>query len=405
MPIYFIVIPIAVLTFLYSFVGWRLLGPLNLVGPFRSLAWGLILVAAAFPISSIAMRIIRIEDSIVDFVSWLAYLSLGFASILFFLLIIKDLAVFSNFLIGKIYLILQLETTETIVESTLGASGESRRQMLWTSVNVAILGTAGVMTSCGVVQARHRIKTENVTIPLKHLSKEFEGFRIVQLSDIHVGPTIKRGFVKEIVERVNALQPDVIVLTGDLVDGSVDYLSKDVEPLMDLKSPHGKYFVTGNHEYYSGVFSWLDKFEKLGLDVLLNEHRVITRNESNLVFGGVTDLKAERSVPDHKMNPAASLAGAPEADAKILLAHQPITVYQASKVGYDLQLSGHTHGGQYFPFSKLVGLAQPFIAGLYRHEKTWLYVNRGIGYWGPPIRLGAPAEITEITLTGTEEKV
>ena len=403
MPI--ILIPIGVLTFLYTYTGWRLLAPLNLIQPWKSSGWIGIFITLIFPLAAIAVRVYQVEAKIYDIIMWMAYLSLGFVSILFFFILVKDLIVLGGFIVGKWVAIFQPETVEAISDSVLGNSGDSRRQMLWTSTNLAILGFTGILTGCGVVLARYRIKTEKVTIPLSKLSKNFEGFRIVQISDIHVGPTIKANFVAEIVAQVNALKPDMIVLTGDLVDGSVDYLAKDVAPLSDLNARYGKFFVTGNHEYYSGVYPWLKKVKELGIEPLINEHKVITKNGAKLVLGGVTDIRAGQVISDHRSDPAASLKGAPQADANILLAHQPISVYKASKAGYDLQLSGHTHGGQYFPYSTLIGIAQPFTAGLYKHEKTWLYVNRGTGYWGPPMRLGSAAEITEITLTRADRSV
>ena len=405
MRVSFMFIAIGIFVLLYTFIGWRILSPLNLIQPWKSLIWTGVFVAAALPIVLVVMRINQIETAVNDAVSWLAYISFGFVSILLFFVALKDLVFLGGFIISKIQSIFLPGTAEAMGGSELGSSGDSRRQMIWTTVNFAILGLTGVMTGCGMVLARYRIKIEKVTVPLSHLSKAFQGLRIVQISDIHVGPTIKGAFVREVVERVNALQPDIIVVTGDLIDGSVSFLEKDVSPLSELKAPHGKFFITGNHEYYSGVFPWLKKIKTLGFDVLLNEHRVITKSGANLVLGGVTDISAGRMVPEHRSDPVASLKGAPEAEAKILLAHQPISVYEASKAGYDLQLSGHTHGGQYFPYSKLIGMAQPFVAGLYKHEKTWLYVNRGTGYWGPPMRLGAPAEITEITLNREEKTV
>ncbi len=400
MPVYFVLIPILVLAGLYSYIGWRLLLPLKLKGPVKALAWLTVYIFALFPMSSAFMRLTDIEGARVDTLAWLSFISIGFTSIVFFFLLLKDLAVFINFVVAKIQSVFQQDVPNTFVESHLGLVGESRRNLLSKSVNLGVLGAAAVMTGTGVVQATQRFRIEKVDVPLDRISKNFEGFRIVQLSDIHVGPTIKRDFVREIVERSNALEPDIIVITGDLVDGTVDYLKEDVEPLRDLSAKTGKYFVTGNHEYYSGVFPWIDKLQELGMDVLRNEHRVITRNNSNIVIGGVNDLRAEQIVPEHKTDAFASLAGAPEAEAKILLAHQPVSVYDGEKAGYDLQLSGHTHGGQYFPFSKLIGFAQPFVAGIYQYKNTCLYVNRGTGYWGPPIRLGSPAEITELTLTG-----
>ncbi|MFH2131076.1 MAG: metallophosphoesterase [bacterium] len=399
--IFFIAIGIFIL--LYTYIGLRILVPLEMPQPLKSLIWSGIFIAAALPVITIVMRIYQIETVFNDVLSWFAYITFGFVSILFFFVVLKDLAVVGGLIFSRIHGLFQPDTAEAMTGSALGGSGDSRRQMLWTAANFAVLGLSGLLTGCGMVQARYQIKIEKVTVPLNNLSGSFEGLRIVQISDIHVGPTIKGGFVKAVVEKVNALEPDIIVLTGDLVDGSVSYLEKEVAALAELRSPGGKFFITGNHEYYSGVFPWLEKIKALGFDVLLNEHRVITRNSSNLILGGVTDISAGRMVPAHRTDPVASLKGAPQADARILLAHQPVSVYEASKAGYDLQLSGHTHGGQYFPYSKLIGMAQPFVAGLYRHEQTWLYVNRGTGYWGPPIRLGAPAEITEITLTGKKE--
>ncbi len=401
MPVYFVIIPILVLGALYSYIGWRLLSPLQLKKFVKRLAWMAVFLLAIFPMSSAFMRLTGIEGSVVDSLAWLSFISIGFTSIVFFFLLLKDLAVFMNFILARIQSLFQPVATTTVVESHLGLVGESRRNLLSKSVNLGVLGAAAVMTGTGVVEARQRFRIEKVNIPLDRITKNFDGFRIVQLSDIHVGPTIKGDFVKEIVDRANALEPDIIVITGDLVDGSVDYLKKDVEPLRNLNAKIGKYFVTGNHEYYSNVFPWIDKVRELGMDVLMNEHRVITRNNSNLVIGGVNDLRAEQIVPEHKTDAAASLAGAPKAEANILLAHQPVSVYEAEKAGYDVQLSGHTHGGQYFPFNKLINIAQPFVAGIYQYKNTCLYVNRGTGYWGPPIRIGSPAEITELSLSSS----
>lgn len=398
MRVLFIVIAVTILLLLHGYVGWRILVPFNLVQPWKTIIWASILVLAVLPLASLAMRFNHMETAVNDVVSWLSYISLGFISILFFLLLAKDLIVLISFIVVKIHAAMQTEGVNTV----LAKSGESRRQMLWTSVNIAALGLTGVLTGCGFVQARHRVRIERVTIPLKNLPEAFEGMRIVQISDIHVGPTIKGGFVRHVVEQVTALKPDIIALTGDLVDGSVDYLAGDVASLSELEAPGGKYFVTGNHEYYSGVFPWLEKISQLGFDVLINEHRVLEKNGERLVLGGVTDISAGRMVPEHSSDPAASLTGAPEGAARILLAHQPLSVYQAAEAGYDCQLSGHTHGGQYFPYSKLIAVVQPFVAGLYRYDRTWLYVNRGTGYWGPPIRLGSPAEITEFTLSGRD---
>lgn len=192
----------------------------------------------------------------------------------------------------------------------------------------------------------------------------------------------------------NDLKPDLIALTGDLADGSVEELRDDVAPLAGLKAPQGLYFITGNHEYYSGVMPWLQESARLGFDVLLNEHRVIERGKSRLLLAGVTDLSGGQFRSDHVSDPHKAIAGAPQCDAKILLAHQPKSIFDAAKVGFDYVISGHTHGGQYLPYHFLAALAQPYISGMHEYGRTKIYVSRGTGYWGPPFRIGARSEIT-----------
>jgi hypothetical protein len=204
--------------------------------------------------------------------------------------------------------------------------------------------------------------------------------------------------VEEIVGVVNTLNADIVALTGDLVDGSVEQLAYDVAPLKQIKSALGNYFVTGNHEYYSGVVEWVAELKRLGFSVLLNENQIITRGKAKLLLAGVSDYRGGNFLPSHRSDPQKALNGAPPADAKILLAHQPKNIFDAAKAGYDLQISGHTHGGQFFPWNLLVGFAQPYVSGLHTHQNTRIYVSRGTGYWGPPLRVGSPSEITLIKL-------
>jgi predicted MPP superfamily phosphohydrolase len=253
-----------------------------------------------------------------------------------------------------------------------------------------VLGAAAVVTVLGIVLAR-RPRVVRVTVPIADLPSDLAGFRILQLSDLHIGPTIRRRFVDAVVDRANALRPDLVAVTGDVADGLVPDLREHVAPLGRLKSPHGTFFVTGNHEYYWDVRGWIAELKRLGLEVLTNEHRIVQHGAGRLLLAGVTDLSAAS-------DPVAAAAGAPPSDVRVLLAHQPRSAFAAQAAGYDLQLSGHTHGGQYFPFNLLVRLFQPFVAGLHRLESMWLYVSRGTGYWGPPLRLGAPAEITLLEL-------
>jgi hypothetical protein len=232
-----------------------------------------------------------------------------------------------------------------------------------------------------------------------NLPPALHGFSIAQISDLHVGPTIKRGFVEGIVRRTNELNADMIAVTGDLVDGSVQQLSAHTAPLAGLRARYGAYFVTGNHEYYSGERAWTDEIRRLGLHVLKNEHVVLTHRGASLVLAGVTDYSAHHFDPAQRSDPAEALRGAPcDAGARVLLAHQPSTAMAAANAGFDVQISGHTHGGQFWPWNLFVHLFQPFSSGLHRLKNLWIYVSRGTGYWGPPNRFGVPSEITRIRL-------
>ncbi len=260
-----------------------------------------------------------------------------------------------------------------------------------------IVGLTAVLLAAGAWRAA-RPRVVSVDVPIADLPEALQGFRIVQLSDLHIGPTLGQAFVNRVVDTANGLAPDLVVLTGDVADGFVAGLRADVAPLGRLAAPHGKFFVTGNHEYYWDAPGWVKEMRSLGFDALVNSHRIIEHGGSRLLIAGITDHTASRGVAGHQSDAKAAMAGAPPSDVKVLLAHQPTAAYLSHAEGFDLQLSGHTHGGQYFPFNLLVRLFQPFVSGLHRLEQMWIYVSRGTGYWGPPFRLGAPAEITVISL-------
>jgi predicted MPP superfamily phosphohydrolase len=262
------------------------------------------------------------------------------------------------------------------------------------ALSLTILGAAGALTLVGIVQARCP-RVRNVTVPLADLPPELDGYRIVQWSDVHVGPTIRRAFVESLVERTNALAPDAVVITGDLVDGYADDLRDEVQPMRGLSPRDGVFYVTGNHEYYWRASEWIPLLQSLGLDFLKNEHRVVVRGGARLVIAGVTDPVGRYT---HTQDPDRALAGAPSDAVKLLLSHRPQTAEAASRLGVDLQLSGHTHGGQFFPFNLFIHKFQPIAKGLHRVGRTWLYVNRGTGYWGPPTRLAVGGEITVVEL-------
>jgi predicted MPP superfamily phosphohydrolase len=265
----------------------------------------------------------------------------------------------------------------------------------------AVAITAALVTLWGFANARRTARVVRVDVPITGLPATLDGFTIAQVSDVHVGPTIKRPYVEAIVDAVNRLDVDLVAVTGDLVDGSVRDLAEHVAPLAALRSKEGSFFVTGNHEYYSGAAAWVGELRRLGLVVLMNEHAVVRRGEARLVIAGVTDFGAGHFDRSQASDPVAALAGSPAGAVRLLLAHQPRSAAAAEAAGFDLQLSGHTHGGQFLPWNFLVRLQQPFTAGLHRWRRMWVYTSRGTGYWGPPKRFGAPSEITLLRLVAT----
>lgn len=287
------------------------------------------------------------------------------------------------------------ERSSTEIDPTLLAN---RRAFLGKALGGAVLFVTAGFTFSGLRSALGRTQVKRVEIKLPKLPKELDGFTIAQLTDVHVGPTIGRSFIEEIVQTTNQIQADAVVITGDLVDGPVSRLGKTVELLGGLKSKHGTFFVTGNHEYYSGADDWCDALTRYGIRVLRNEH-VTLRNEAGvgLDLAGVDDLQG-RQFPGHGADLKAALKHRNEQNPVVLLAHQPRQIHEAVEHAVDLQLSGHTHGGQIWPWNYFVLLQQPVVAGLHWFEKTALYVSPGTGYWGPPLRLGAPAEVTQIVL-------
>nr|WP_240807797.1 metallophosphoesterase [Polyangium spumosum] len=276
---------------------------------------------------------------------------------------------------------------------------EARRMFL----SRTIAGSAGMITfglaGSGAAEALGEVAVRKVPVALRRLPKEMSAFRIVQLTDVHIGPMIGRAWLAEIVGRVNALDPHVVVITGDLVDGSVEALREHVAPLGDLRAKYGVYFVTGNHEYYSGVGPWMEELARIGVRVLHNERVTIGEGAASFDLAGVDDWTGGSYAKGHGPDLAKALAGRDPSRELVLLAHQPRQIFEAAAAGVGLQISGHTHGGQIFPATMLVRLQQPFVAGLDKLGDTQIYVSRGTGYWGPPMRVGAPAEITLLELS------
>lgn len=274
------------------------------------------------------------------------------------------------------------------------SGNELERDRAWAEVS-AVLGGSAVLVALALGR---RVVVRRVRVPLAKLPAELDGTTIVQLSDVHVGPTIGKRFLSRVVERVNALRPDVVAITGDLVDGSVPRLAPHVAPLARLEARHGVFFVTGNHEYYAGVDEWCAHLATLGVRVLRNERVSIGGGDASYDLAGIDDLAGRHFGRGHGADVDRALAGRDLTREVVLLAHQPRAVLEAEPAGVGLQISGHTHGGQIWPFNYLVRLQQPVTSGLARFGNSLLYVSNGTGYWGPPMRLGSPAEITQLVL-------
>lgn len=259
-------------------------------------------------------------------------------------------------------------------------------------------GAASVsLVGVGAASGMGRPDLLQVPVRLRALDPAFAGFRIALVSDIHLGPLAGRAHTERIVDIINGAQPDLVAIVGDLVDGTVAELGSAAEPLRDLSAPEGAFFVTGNHEYFNDdTDAWLTELERLGVRPLRNENTVIRRDGAGFDLAGVNDIAGRRR--DEPPDFDRALAGVDGSRPTILLAHQPVLVSQAAARGVDLQLSGHTHGGQIWPFHYVVRMVQPSLAGLSTVEDTQLYVTRGAGLWGPPARIGAPPDITVVTL-------
>ncbi len=383
----FLLVVITVLGLIHGYVGLRIIPAFGIHAPWQLIVWIAIILLAILPISGPVLRYQGFENRFTDFLSWIGYTSLGFFFMAFIIILMRDFGFFIWFKGSAL-----LHFTDERFFSP------ERRQVLVYLTNMALLFFTSGLSFFGFYRARGDAEVVEVDIPIEDLPAALEGIRIVQISDIHVGPTIKRDFVERIVRKISELNPDIIALTGDLVDGSVSHLASDVSPLADLEAPYGKYFITGNHEYYSGVNHWLKKTHELGFKNLINENVSVHIKDAQLNISGVTDLHAHQVDKSHRTDPEKALSGVSPDTIKIMLAHQPGSIHDANRLGVHLMLAGHTHGGQFMPFNLAVSAAHPYIAGKHNHQGTWIYVNRGTGYWGPPLRIGIPNEITVLTL-------
>ena len=372
-------LPLPLLSILFhAYVGWRLVPSLGSLAAELVLALLLVVSALTMPLGLGARRGGSRRLG-VDW-AWVGLIAMGWFSSMLVLTVARDV----------------VELAARALDSVRPEAIDLARLAV-ASARTVVVG-AVIVTLWGFANARRTARVRRVDVPVAGLAPALDGFTIAQISDVHVGPTIKRPYVEAIVATVNRLDADLVAVTGDLVDGSVAQLAEHVAPLAGLRSKEGSFFVTGNHEYYSGAAAWVGELRRLGLVVLMNEHVVVRRGDASLVVAGVTDFGAGHFDRAQASDPRSALAGSPAGAFRLLLAHQPRSADAAEAAGFDLQLSGHTHGGQFWPWTLFVRLQQPFTAGLHRWRRLWVYTSRGTGYWGPPKRFGAPSEVTLIRL-------
>ena len=367
----------------HIYLAWSVVKATGWTGRARLVVFGLAVLAGVSTWVPFAVME-RSGEGWSDTLQLLGFLNMGFVSVAWFFMMFKDIGWLAARVVSAI-------TGGPLQDPT-------RRALFGRVLTGGVFASAAGVVGLGFARTRSLAEIERTEVPVAGLDPRLDGFTIAQISDIHVGATVQKDLVAAIVSAVNDLDPDLIAVTGDLVDGSVDGLTPHVEPLRQLAARHGTFFVTGNHEYYSGIDPWVAKCKELGMDVLIDEHRVIEHEGAPMVVAGVADYSAARMKPEHISDPVAAFEGAPEG-FRLLLAHQPRSYTEAEKAGAQLQLSGHTHAGQYAPFTALIHLAQPFVDGLNAVSDTmWIYINRGTTWWGPPVRLGAPQEISLLTL-------
>lgn len=297
---------------------------------------------------------------------------------------------------ASFYLLIGLWSSDLVLLA-LGLAGEHVARVR----ACAVLGVTAAVVGIGYWNARRGPERKHVEVKLAGWPAALDGYRIVQLSDVHISALIRRDYAQRLVDQCAALAPDLIAVTGDLVDGSVRSLRDEVAPFAGLRARDGVYFVTGNHDFYSDEESWVNRARELGMTVLRNQRISITRGDARFELAGVDDYSTHRRASTHGLDLQAATDGWDQATPLVLLAHDPRSFERARARGVHLQLSGHTHAGQMWPFRFFVRFQTRWIAGLYRSGASQLYVSRGTGFWGPPIRFPRPAELTEIVVRPT----
>jgi len=385
----FLVVLAAILAAMHLFVWARLVNDTTRPGRARWILSGLVVALAVLLMATLGLRGVVPPE-----IAWPGYLWFALVAYLFMVLLVLEPV---RWVWRRRIRPRSAPDVPTAPEPTAEQDAVNRRLFLAKASAVAAGAVSVGVVGVGAVTALGPPNVLHVPVRLRRLDPRLTGFRIAVVSDIHLGPLAGRAHTERIVRMINETSPDLVAIVGDLVDGTVAELGAAAEPLRDLHSREGTFFVTGNHEYFvDDTASWLTELERLGVQPLRNENTVIRRGGAAFDLAGVNDVAgAERSDPPDFDR---ALSGRDSARPTVLLAHQPVQVATAAQHGVDLQLSGHTHGGQMWPFHYAVRAVQPSLAGLSAVGDTQLYVSRGAGFWGPPVRVGAPPDISVISL-------
>ena len=386
----FLTVVLLIMGSVHGYLFQRLVVGTAVPGPWSTLlAWALAAAVLSIPLSFVASR--KLDRKVARFFVVPVYLWMGFVFQTFFLVLALDLLR----LVGT--LALRLAGLGTIFSDADAAL------LAWQIAGGAATGVTLLATVFAIWWGLTRLAVRQVEVALPNLPPALDGFTILHLSDLHLDLIHGREWLEGIVVRANAQGADLIAITGDLAEGSVAQFSGDAEPIRNLSAPHGVFFVTGNHEYFHDLDGWLAFLRDRRIRVLRNERVSIGTGSAEFDLAGVDDHDGIRLAQGHGPELKKALDGRDPDRALVLLAHQPRIIQEADEEGVGLVLSGHTHGGQIWPFSYLVYLSQPYVRGLIRHGGTSLYISSGTGFWGPPMRLGTTAEMAVLTLRSPEK--
>jgi predicted MPP superfamily phosphohydrolase len=389
----FFVVALAIVGGMHYYIWTRLVRDTAVSEPWRRLLTvGIVAAAVAVPVAFVVMR--ARTGALADGFVFGAMLWMGVAFLLLTSLVVVDL--------GRLAVSVLSSLADWLRHAPEAPADPERRRLVARAVAGGAVLAAGGATAFAVSSALGDPEIHEVPVKLARLPRQLSCLTIAQITDLHVGRTIGEEEVRRVVDATNRLRPDVVAITGDLVDGSVRMLERSVAPLLDLTPRYGVFFVTGNHEYYSGAAAWVAQLGRMGIRVLRNERVEIGDPGASIDLAGIDDWRSAGMVPGHGPDLPAALAGRDPDRSLVLLAHQHRGVEEAARAGVELQVSGHTHGGQIFPFTLATALVYPYLHGLYGVKDgngAQIFVSRGTGYWGPPMRLGSPPEIARIVLT------